>query len=823
MEHWGDPWADNADDQKSPTKNEVTSPQPPTYSTAPTLLNGFLDDAGWGNEDESFGDWSSSSGNDATISAASETRLAVPSPLVKSGATDDDLHWDSGRPAENNVLDGGDVWARQEESVPTLDKVPSETSDASTTIQRDEDPEPNAIASPTRLQPDDDSSARPSISPSEASRNEAPVESPRTSFEEEGVVGKHATEEPRLDEGDNTARIVEGKDAEVDNAVSDDESTGDEFGTFAENTQWTKTSPDKDDAAQNALDDLEKAPEEPTTAPNALPIDSTAPAATGLVTFTPEPSLLDELFPHQRDMKTPEEASDDPIYSTSGRKAWYRLTRKQTMREFNSGNADDNYIRVTWAHSGVRTEVNKIVGRWAREDRLSGTGPGAGASFYWDTPAPADTKVPRGHLRTKTSIPTQRAVAAPVRQSLPPVSTDLPAAFNWSSPTAVVDPWKQDSPGRLSSPIAPEHPTVDTVQSQELRAVSIDLTRDVKEIPRQTLAETPAVAQGIVAPPISTSSDPWGALSALDTTPPTQQQYATAPTDDDDDWGEMISSPTVSTPISALPNSTTAPLDSSLSTLASTPRTPPNQEEPTERMQIARLRGTISPTSALFGPKSFVPLNAELGPIGPGLLKPAKRPVAPVPEERPVVTTPEKKKSEHLPVLAPAVTEVQEEASSVGVTDPVSLPKAIDVESVIVNSGDDDFSAFSSSTLPSEPARPSTPPPAPVAPVEPAVDAWADADFSFFESAVPAVAPTPPQPKPSPSDPFSVFSTPPPRSVSAASSAKTSTRSSPRDLTPPPIQPLTGATNSAQRRKNEEEQVIRDILVGLPDLSYMLR
>jgi hypothetical protein len=54
MDNWGDPWADNA---KSPTKDAVTSPLPPTFAPAPALLNGFLDDAGWGNEDESFGDW----------------------------------------------------------------------------------------------------------------------------------------------------------------------------------------------------------------------------------------------------------------------------------------------------------------------------------------------------------------------------------------------------------------------------------------------------------------------------------------------------------------------------------------------------------------------------------------------------------------------------------------------------------------------------------------------------------------------------------------------------------------------------------------------
>jgi hypothetical protein len=811
---WSDPWADNADDQKSPAKNEVTAPPPPTHNAAPTLLHGFLDDAGWGNEDETFGDWTAPSGNDATTSAAAETHVAGPSPLGKSGAIDDGPDWDAGHPVENTILDGGDAWASQEADV-LADKVPSETSDTSTTIQLDGDPEPNTIASPNHLQPDDDSSARPSSSPSEASRNEAPAESPRTSFGEEGVAGKHTTGEPGLEEDGTLVQALE-EDGEVDNTSSDSESAEDEFGTFTEDTQWTEASPIKEDAAG----DLKEAPDEPATIPKTLSIDPPTNAAAGLATFTPDSSLLDELFPPHRDEKESEEAPDDPIYSTSGRKAWYRLTRKQTMREFNSGNADDNYIRVTWAHSEVRSEVNKIVGRWAREDRLSGIGPGARASFYWDT-APVETIIPKGHLRTKTSVPTQRAPVAPVRQSLPPVSTNMPAAFDWSSPTAAVDPWKQDSPGlrSTSSSIATKHSTVDNVHTQELRAVSIDLTRDVGETSRQTLTETPTVAQSI---PTTTSSDPWGNLNALDTNPPDQQQHATAPADDDDEWGEMISSPTVSTSISALPNSTTATRDNTLSTLESTPKTPPSQPS-VDKMQIARLRGAISPTSALFGPKSFVPLNAELGPIGPGILKPAKRPVTSTPEEKRVAMTPEKSKSELPPVLAPAVIDVQEKAPNAGVANSTPVPEAVDAEPVVFNSEDDDFSAFASSTLPSEPARPSTPPPPSVEPVEPAVDSWADADFSFFESALPAKDSPPPQPKHDPSNPFSVFSTPPPRSTSAASSAKTFTRSPPRDLTPPPIQPLTGATNAAQRRKNEEEQVIRDILAGLPDLSYMLR
>jgi hypothetical protein len=819
MEHWGDPWADS---QESPTKNEVTSP-PPTDNTAPTLLNGFLDDAGWGNEDDSFGGWTASSSNDVTVPAAAETRVAGPSPLGKSGAIDDGPNWDAGKIEEKAPLDAGRAWARQEEDVPVANKVPSETSDTSTTIPLDEDPEPNVIAPPNRLQPDDDSSARPSTSPSETSRNEAPVESPRTSVEEGPVVGKHAPEEPGLEEDHTVVHAREDKDCGVNTADADNESQEGEFGTFVEDTQWTEASPVQEDSAY----DLTEASEEPTSAHKALSSEPVVRAAAGPIAFTPAPSLFDELFPSHRDAKELEEAPDDPIYSTSGRKAWYRLTRKQTMREFNSSNGDGNYIRVTWAHSEIRAEVNKIVGRWAREDRLSGTGPGARASFYWDTPAPADITMPRGHLRTKTSIPTQRAAVAPVRQSLPPVSTNMPAAFNWSSPTVAVDPWKQDSPERrsTSSPIAPKHSTVDTIQTQELRAFSTDLTRDVEETPRQTSTETPAVAQGVAPPvtlPTSISSDPWGNLSALDATPPVPQQHAIASTDDDDDdWGEMISSPTVSTPISAFPSSTPATRDNTFSTKASTTKTPPNQEPSADKMQIARLRGTISPTSALFGLKSFVPLNAELGPIGPSILKPAKWPAAPTPTEKPVATTLEENKSEPLP--EPAIVELQEEASKVGVTNPTPVPKAIDAEPVTINSGDDDFSAFAISTMSSEPTGPSTPPAVSGVPVDSMVDAWADADFSFFESSVPAVASTPSQSKPDSSGSFSVFSTPPPRSASAASSAKTFTRSPPRNLSPPSIQPLTGATNSAQRRKNEEEQVIRDILAGLPDLSYMLR
>ena len=114
-----------------------------------------------------------------------------------------------------------------------------------------------------------------------------------------------------------------------------------------------------------------------------------------------------------------------------------------------------------------------------------------------------------------------------------------------------------------------------------------------------------------------------------------------------------------------------------------------------------------------------------------------------------------------------------------------------------------------------------TPVTRPATPVQASTDSWVDADFSFFESALSGAAPQQPSQTQDPSDPLSFFDTPAP--ISTRPAAKLFSRSPPRDTTPPPIQPLTNATGSLQRRKAEEDQIISDILRDLPDLSYMLR
>ncbi|USP72819.1 hypothetical protein yc1106_00093 [Curvularia clavata] len=826
MDHWGDPWADsNVEQQKSPTKNAVISPPPSALAPAPVLLNGFLDDAGWGNEEESFGDWTNSTATDATPGPFAETQAPTSSRLKNDEISEDFPRWDVDERAKDIVEASDGAWAGQKPDSSDLDNGTSDTSETSTTVPTDVDPDAHRDTNelPTQLQPDDTSSARPSTSQSETSRHAAPDESPRTSLEEEQIIEKHSIEETRSNEGHSSLDKRQGEE-EDDVSSSGTDSTEDGYGTSTADTLLTEGLQSQNDAAETAACDTKEdvhKPKESRIEPAASPpLTTTTASPPRKGVYQLDTSLLDELFPPQKNQAEPDDVPEDPVYSTSARKAWYRLTRKQTMREFNSGNSDDSYIRVTWLSSQIRSEVHKTVARWAREDRMSGTGPGAGASFYWDTPAtPIEPKIPRGHQRTKTSVPTQR-IAAPVRQSLPPVATNSAAAFNWSSPTSTIDPWKQDSPGlqsavssATSNPIAAH-----SEQTKEFRAAPMELAHGVgetKEQPSVISPETPAVASTIPPPPPATTSEnSWGDFNALETNNTVTEQHATIPDDEDDDWGEMISSPTISAPVSAFPSAISTPPNGTVSPFAPAPDTSLIQDQSADAMHaasIVRLKSTISPTSAIFGRKSFVPLGSEPGPIGPGILKPVKRPAVSTPEkvknERPAESLPKTLSKEQ------AIPQVSDAENAHG--DRTENPEPL------INDTKDDFSVFEYDAPKPQVAKPMTPPQVPVR-NEMITDSWADADFSIFESA-PTAATSHKKPTPDPADSFSVFRTPP-RPTSSASSAKTFTRSSPpRNITPPAIQPLTGATNSAQRRKNEEEQTIREVLAGLPDLSYMLR
>ncbi|KAH7071143.1 hypothetical protein BKA63DRAFT_517394 [Paraphoma chrysanthemicola] len=820
MDNWGDPWADNADTTKSPTKSEVTSPLPPAFTPAPALFNGFLDDAGWGNDDEGFGDWSSApaeEGADATQTETTINDIPTPHDLLQDA---NGAKWDLEAGSNDHAAHDTSDWAGLDMDGANDDEpVLSESSDTSTTVQANEISEPIANEPPVPVQTDDDTSTRASTSPSETSHNDVPTESPRTSYEEEGADKRPVNVEPtevsdKSREGSVVGQVAgeavlsSSRTADSDPRIEDDPK--DEVNEQVDTAD--------DDAASTSTQSS------PSSTSDAKAISGIV--TTGVERFEVDADLMGQLFPTSKENTELVEAPEDPIFSISARKAWYRLTRKQTMREYNNGNDDDSYVRVNWASSSIRTEVNNIVGRWAREDRISGTGPGARASFYWDTPAPTESELNAMHARQRSSVSIASATAQK-ESNAPALSTTATVAFNWSSPTATTNPWHQDSPGirSTSSPIAPRHPAVTKVQRQEGRAVSVDLT------PRQpnaakhartltTNVETP-IAPSLVSPPITNTStvpaslETWSALDALDSTPAPKSDPVDAPVDDDDEWGEMVSTPTVSTPTTTEPPSVPTSQKDTLSTSATTPkstRSTTGQDQSPDTMHaapIVRLRSAISPTSALFKANSFVPMSVEQGPIGPGILKPVSR------SSSSTIKKIEKPSTSIEPEPAPAPASI-EVAKSSTLEDLWSSPG--------IQTPEKETSRVSTPPLPVEPAvvapaRPSTPPLQVTAAAQSNVDAWADADFSFFESAAPAA---PPRSKKEPSDRPSTLDSPR-RSISVASSTRTFSRSPPRKITPPPVQPLTGATNIAQRRKAEEDQIIEQILSGLPDLSYMLR
>ncbi|KAH8732048.1 hypothetical protein GQ44DRAFT_698397 [Phaeosphaeriaceae sp. PMI808] len=796
MDNWGDPWADNADDSKSPAKSKVTSPLPSTFAPAPALLNGFLDDAGWGNDDESFGDWSSGP-------PAKHVEDTVPAytPAVDSFTTQKletpstDALWHVEENSDPVVVHRDDEWAGVTlDTHEDEDKVVSEPSDSSTTIQADDTAENTQKEASVLPQPDDDSSTRTSTSPSETSHNDAPAESPRTSYEEERGETKATKVEEEQDASQESSLVqksTEGPESpsqtKEDCDVAEDtprahkitHSAGSVHSSEQDSAEISKESSIADDDA-SALSDRSRA--------------NTSSAST----FAVDSASLGELFPSQNEKQDLEEAPDDPICSTSTRKAWYRLTRRQTMREYNYGNNDDNYIRVTWANSHIQSEVNKVIGRWAREDRLSGKGPGARASFYWDTSAPLDTKVGGTHRRQQSSQPITNVTSAEQRSI--PLSAAGAAAFDWSSPSAPADPRNQTnvSSRSVSSPIAPIHPAVRTVQRQEARAVSVDLTSRKPGLSNHArsltaTAETPIVAS-LISPPISDTIaspfQPWTNNKSLDAGSATEENspIAAAPIDDEDDWGDMVSTPT-------LPPPTTTPIahtnahnntHSSATTTPQSIRSALISNESPDAMHaspIVRLRSTISPTA---------------GPIGPGLLKSSKRSVSATTKKVVEKATPLPSKAQHqtATLLGPGDTEQQ-----------TSLDDPFAQQQPVLDIGVDNNREKPAPPVPSalnlNDFRPSTPPPH-VPPPTSTIDSWADADFSFFESSLPPTTTTPPRDT---LDPFSAFETP-------QQDRPTFTRSPPRKVTPPPVQPLTGATSAAQRRKIEEDAVIREILGG---------
>ncbi|PSN74329.1 hypothetical protein BS50DRAFT_567178 [Corynespora cassiicola Philippines] len=824
MDHWGDPWADDADD-KSTTKSEIeVKPPPTTISSGPVILNGFLDDAQWGSAEDEGTAWTNepASTSEAQGWGANEEIDAVPEPILSKVLEEDLAVKDSG------TLGGISEWGHIADDWPQEpEKVVSDTSDSATTIQPEDVPEPSSPKTVETLHPEDDLSTRPSTSPSDISHTEAPSESPRTSFEDERTAPKpDATETTTVSNAETKEELPDTVDEKYeDEATAERDIADDDFGDFEDNEEENNalrkgadnaddvevpSSPGDDHQAAEHLPDSE--PQPPGHTPQAD------------VAFGWDTGLLTQLFPPAQEANEPSEAPDDPISTTSTRKAWYRLTRKQTMREFNNnGNDDDNYIRVTWATSHIRSEVNKIVGRWATEDRIAGRGPGARASFYWDQGAAPDPKPLHAHIRKKSSISSAKSTP-PANQSVQPLSTNIPAAFNWSSPSTSTGPGLGENSRSVSSPVTAKHSAIAKIQRQEGRAVSVDLTPRTKDPTHKRSATefnfdnspVPLAPSPKQTSPSLTDGDPWSSTSSPKTAELPTFNPQNNEEDEEDEWGDMVQSPAVGTPTTEFfsippPPIPSTPIEAPKS-ISPAPPPPPGSKNASP---IVRLKGTVSPTSAVFRYNSFVPDNVETGPIGPNILKPASRSRE---------GTPEKKRP------GPILEAKHQSSESIDAGQNELQKQSVEVDNSIIRPSTElkDSSPLETTAnaivpailpLDSTALEPSASPP--MEPQPPA-DSW---DFSIFESSVPTTSTPIPQPTPpDPSDPWSIFETPaPPSNPTPEPNPAPFARPPVHSVTPPPPQPLTGATNSVQKRKVEEDETIRSIIAGLPDLRYMVR
>ncbi|KAH0559913.1 hypothetical protein GP486_003569 [Trichoglossum hirsutum] len=222
-----------------------------------------------------------------------------------------------------------------------------------------------------------DLSLRPSSPPACDKYTEAEVaDSPRTSSDE---IVAFEERKLRFPSPQRPTALINGPVPLKEQGSADD---GDvDFGDFEEEVKYTedRNSNLESHPTRNSMPHGHSKQEQEASATAKPPVNSEA------MVFAVDTSLLDRLIPQSYPVDLPPPIEDEVISSTSSRKTWYRISRKETVREHN-GNSD--YVRVTWAGSSIQANVIKIVARWITEDRIAG---GAvfgvsnrlGATFKW--------------------------------------------------------------------------------------------------------------------------------------------------------------------------------------------------------------------------------------------------------------------------------------------------------------------------------------------------------------------------------------------------------------------------------------------------------
>ena len=224
----------------------------------------------------------------------------------------------------------------------------------------------------------------------------------------------------------------------------------------------------------------------------------------------------------------------DSFTEISERKVWYRVSRQGSARKHNAGN-DDNYRLITWPTSTLHLETIKIVRRWMEEDSLTGRVTLGGISgktnmFGWDSaaePISLDAvfkKKDTGH--SKSASLQEKPPHMPVLDSNHAGAMPTPL-----SRTDIADGSTKRPSSMILGPTTSFSWSTSPVANRTPFQPALDASKPT--------TKTPFSLPPINAPPQRPVLAPIKTLVAPD-------QHGDD-NDDDDDWGEMVSSPQVTT------------------------------------------------------------------------------------------------------------------------------------------------------------------------------------------------------------------------------------------------------------------------------------
>ncbi|KAF7872193.1 hypothetical protein EAF04_003118 [Stromatinia cepivora] len=574
----------------------------------------------------------------------------------------------------------------------------------------------------------------------------------------------------------------------------------------------------------------------------------------GPVDFSINPSSVKTLFGETKEKDEesvekifiPDTIIADTFASAEERKMWYRISRYGTMRKYETRD-DENYVRISWAQSQVKQDTQKIVARWMEEDRnsghvsLGGTSKG-GSLFGWNDPnaPPIPLATVLGSKRksvkleaknvAKESVEVPRKLARDRSRSKSRSSSKLREHSSTKSVESGIDVKAPPQPpvaqfGWASSPTTQTVSSSDNIPSNtdtftkplplRMNSAFGDSRQSSSALrspaPMSPIKPPPSFLQAVkkprpisMPPPFSNSSSNMTIANLAAVT------NAADDDDDDDEWGEMVSSPVVTEtpkfPARGLRHKKSMSLGNSFTNSI----TLPNPQVTKLQSELGH-KSTSSLGDTLGNPKS--PIVSQPPLLSSTNIPP---PISSNPSFVDLWSTPA---STPVPIQSTAIPPPSPALSATAISNPSPQP----ISSLSSNTSFTDTWSQPPPSLSSVSGSPTTsiwsqPSHSSIPPVPKSIqDPWASVDFSFFDTptSAPATIPTFLSKPTANSRPQSYPAPPKPKTVTFSTPSPTSTHS-----LPPPV--YTGH-GSKTKSEMEQDEIVKRIVGGLPDLSYMLR